>query len=340
MRARQLLTLAFSLVLAWGAAAADAAQKIRLHTDWKMEVSGDIPPFFLGVEKGHYKAEGLDVQILDGTGSGDAVKVMSAGSYEFGFADFGSLIMGRIQGAKVKAVMGLLQQGGGAFLYMKDSGIKSFKDLKGRTISMSPGGSEDASVRAVMAKNGLGMEDVKWTYMPGMGKVFAVLGGKADATGTLWNKMVPLMEAKTGKQVGYFSFADLGVNILHKGIFVNTDYLAKNPDTVRRFVRATQKAWTEAQKNPGAAVDAFLKAFPKQVNDKPMFMRVMQLSLKMMGTPGTQGKPLGWMSEKDWESSQKVLIDFTPGFKGKGLPVSEFFTNEFIPAGQRAEAAK
>lgn len=334
MRARQLLTIVFSFFLALGAASADAAQKVRLHTDWKMEVSGDIPPFFLGVAKGYYKAEGLDVEILDGTGSGDAVKVMAAGSYEFGFADFGSLIMGRIQGAKIKAVMGLLQQGGGAFLYMKDSGIRSLKDLKGKTISMSPGGSEDASVRALMAKNGLRMDDFKWTYMPGMGKVFAVLGGKADATGTLWNKMVPLMEAKSGKKVGYFSFADHGVNILHKGIFVNTDYLAKNPDTVRRFVRATQRAWLDAQKNPGPAVDAFLKSFPKQQKDKPMFMQVMQLSLKMMGTANTQGKPLGWMSEKDWESSQKVLVDFTPGMTGKALPVSEFFTNQFVPAGQ------
>ncbi|MBI3127404.1 MAG: ABC transporter substrate-binding protein [Candidatus Tectomicrobia bacterium] len=339
MRAIRILAISLSLALALGAAA-DAAQKVRLHTDWKMEVSGDIPPFFLGVEKGYYKAEGLDVEILDGTGSGDAVRVMSAGSYEFGFADFGSLLAGRIQGAKVKAVMGLLQQGGGAFLYMKDSGIQTFKDLKGKTIAMSPGGSEDASIRAVMAKNGLSMEDVKWTYMPGMGKVFAVLGGTAHATGTLWNKMVPLMEVKSGKKVGYFSFADLGVNILHKGVFVNTDYLAKNGDTVRRFNRATQRAWMEAQKNPEAAVDSFLKSFPKQAKDKPMFMEVMKLSLKMIGTENTKGKPLGWMSEKDWASSQRVLVDYTPGMKGKALPAGEFFTNDYVPGVQQAGMAK
>jgi len=331
MRGRRLISIAIGLVLALAASVGDAAQRVRLHTDWKMEVSGDIPPFFLGVEKGYYKAEGLDVQILDGTGSGDAVKVMSAGSYEFGFADFGSLLMGRLRGANVKAVMGILQQGGGAFLYMEDSRIRSFKDLKGKTISMSPGGSEDAVVRAVMAKNGLRMEDVKWQYMPGMGKVFAVLGGKADATGTLWNKMVPLMETKSGKKVGYLSFASHGANLLHKGIFVNTGYLAQNKDTVGRFVRATQKAWLDAAKNPEAAVDAFLRVFPKQKKDKPMFMRVMQLTLTMTGTPHTKGKPFGWMSAEDWGSSQKVLVDYTPGLEGKALPVSEFYTNELIP---------
>ena len=310
--------------------ATEAATKLRLHTDWKMDVSGDIPPFFLGKERGYYKAEGIDLEILGGTGSGNAVKVMSAGSYELGFADFGSLIIGKLHGARVKAVMGLLQQGGEAFIYSKKSGIRSPKDLKGKTITMSPGGSGDASVRAFLAVNGLKMSDVKWQYMPGMGKIFAVIGGQADATGTLWNKMVPLMQAK-GADVGYLAFAQHGVNLLHKGIFVNTDYLKNNKDAIRRFVRANQKAWRAALQEPEAAVDAFLKAFPKQRKAKPMFMEVMKHSLGMTSTPNTQGKPLGWMSEKDWASSQNVLVKYTPKLEGKAIPVSEFYTNEFIP---------
>lgn len=330
MKTKRFWPIALFMVFALMLGGTAAAEKVRLHTDWKMDVSGDIPPFFLGVEKGLYKAEGLDVEVLGGTGSGDAVKVMSAGSYEFGFADFGSLIMGKLRGAEVKAVMGLLQQGGGSFIYLKKSGIKSPKDLKGKSIAMSPGGSEDASVRAFMAKNGLSMRDVKWQYMPGMGKIFAVIGGKSDATGTLWNKMVPLMQAK-GADVGYLRFADHGVNLLHKGILVNTGYLAKNKKTVQRFVRANQKAWLAALKNPESAVDSFLRAFPKQKKNKPMFMKVMRHSLNMTSTPNTKGKPFGWMSAKDWESSQAVLVKYTKGLKGKALPVSQFYTNEFIP---------
>ncbi len=329
MDVRKIWSIAIVLTLALMGTAAHGADRIRLHTDWKMDVSGDIPPFFLGVERGYYKAEGLDVEILGGTGSGDAIKVIAAGSYEMGFADFGSLIMGRLRGARVKAVMGLLQQGGGAFLFLKMSGIRSMKDLKGRTVAMSPGGSEDASVRAVMAKNGLSMEDIKWQYLPGMGKIFAVLAGKADAVGTLWNKMVPFMEAK-GAKMGYLAFADNGVNLLHKGIFVNTDYLAKNKGVIRRFARANQKAWLAATWDPEAAVDAFLKHFPKQTKNKATFMKVLRHSLRMTHTANNQGKPFGWMSSKDWESSQSVLVKYTPRLKGKSLPISEFYTNEFI----------
>lgn len=162
MNAKKFWPILLVMMLALMGVTAHAAERIRLHTDWKMDVSGDIPPFFLGLERGYYKAEGLDLEILGGTGSGNAIKIIAAGSYEFGFADFGSLIIGRLRGARVKAVMGLLQQGGGAFLFLKKSGIRTIKDLKGRTIAMSPGGSEDASVRAVIAKNGLSMNDLNW----------------------------------------------------------------------------------------------------------------------------------------------------------------------------------
>jgi NitT/TauT family transport system substrate-binding protein len=162
--------IALLAVLALTLAGTAAAEKVRLHTDWKMDVSGNIPPFFLGVDRGYYKAEGLDVKILGGTGSGNAIQVISAGSYELGFADFGSLIIGRLRGARIKAVMGLLQQGGGSFIYLKKSGIKSPADLKGRAIAMPPGGSEDASVRAFVAKNGLNMRDIKWQYMTAWGR--------------------------------------------------------------------------------------------------------------------------------------------------------------------------
>lgn len=321
--------LIFALSLIGSVPTTEAATKLRLHTDWKMSVSGDIPPFFLGIERGYYKAEGIDLEVLGGTGSGNAVKVMSAGSYELGFADFGALIIGRLRGARIKAVMGLLQQGGGSFIFLKKSGIRTMKDIKGKTIAMSPGGSEDASVRAVLAKNGLKMSDVHWQYMPGMSKIFAVIAGKADAVGTLWNKMVPLMRAR-GANVDYLAFSDYGVPLLHKGIFVNTSYLKNNKDVIRRFVRANRRAWMAATWDPEAAVDAFLRAFPKSKKNKAVFMKVMKHSLAMTHTPNNQGKPFGWMSPKDWTRSQDVLVQYTPKLKGKAIPISEFYTNEFI----------
>ena len=57
-------------------------------------------------------------------------------------------------------------------------------------------------------------------------------------------------------------YADCGANIVGMTILTSGDTIKKNPDLVKRFVRATAKSWEEAKKNPGAAVDAAMKAKP------------------------------------------------------------------------------
>jgi NitT/TauT family transport system substrate-binding protein len=46
------------------------------------------------------------------------------------------------------------------------------------------------------------------------------------------------------------------------GIVANADWLAKNPDVAKRFLRATAKGWADAKKDPAAAIAAVLKAYP------------------------------------------------------------------------------
>jgi NitT/TauT family transport system substrate-binding protein len=48
-------------------------------------------------------------------------------------------------------------------------------------------------------------------------------------------------------------------------------------------------------------------------------------------TPNTAGKPLGWMSEKDWEETVSVLKQYG-GVTGP-LAAGQLYTNEFVPAG-------
>ena len=51
--------------------------------------------FYVALDKGYYKAEGLDVTILRGQGSIDAVKKVASGAAEIGFADAGALVLAR-----------------------------------------------------------------------------------------------------------------------------------------------------------------------------------------------------------------------------------------------------
>jgi NitT/TauT family transport system substrate-binding protein len=48
-------------------------------------------------------------------------------------------------------------------------------------------------------------------------------------------------------------------------------------------------------------------------------------------SPNTEGKPFGWMSEKDWEETVEVLKQY--GGVTASLQAHQLYTNDFVPAG-------
>src|SRR5262249_56423508 len=84
-------------VLAIGAALGTAAwtpstlaTDIKFTLDWKFE--GPAAPFLVAIDKGHFKAEGLNVTIDTGNGSRDTITRIASGTYQMGFGDINALI--------------------------------------------------------------------------------------------------------------------------------------------------------------------------------------------------------------------------------------------------------
>ena len=59
--------------------------------------------------------------------------------------------------------------------------------------------------------------------------------------------------------------------------------------------------------------------------------REFEMSWDTWVTPTTAGKPIGWMSDADWEETIKVLKAY--GGVDTPLKAADLFTNEFIPTG-------
>ena len=83
--------------------AAQAQDKVSFRLNWLLY--GFHTPFYLGLERGYYKEEGIDLTIGEGQGSVRAVQTVGAKGDMFGLADGGSVVAGVSKGAPVKAVM-------------------------------------------------------------------------------------------------------------------------------------------------------------------------------------------------------------------------------------------
>jgi NitT/TauT family transport system substrate-binding protein len=59
-------------------------------------------------------------------------------------------------------------------------------------------------------------------------------------------------------------------------------------------------------------------------------LRQLELTLPLLTTEATEGKPFGWMAASDWEKTQDIMVKYTG--MPRAIPVEQFYTNDFVGA--------
>jgi NitT/TauT family transport system substrate-binding protein len=305
---------------------AHAQTKVNLRLDWTFY--GTHAPFYLGIEKGLYKAEGIDLVIGEGNGSGNTAKQLAQGGDQVGFLDYGTMTKGIASGMPIKAIMGVHQRSPMIIVSHADQPIKSPKELEGKIIAFAPAESTAQMYPVMMALAGADPTKVN-VIAPAVGAKSALfLQRRTDAITATSYFHVPQLEAQ-GAKLSYFYYADFGVAALEGGLAANAEWLKENGETAKKLVAATVKAFAMAKADPGAAVDAAVKLRPELARTRDVHVRQLQLSIDAWSTANTKGMPFGRMSEQDWQTMVDQLVE-SKQIKEK-LPLDKLFTNELVP---------
>jgi NitT/TauT family transport system substrate-binding protein len=324
------LTLAAAALAAGFAttAHAQAKEKVVLLLNWY--VYSEHAPFFIGKEKGYYEAEGIDLEIQEGRGSGVSVQAVAAGSATFGYVDVATMIRAATKGAPVKAVGVALQVSPMSVMGLSDKNVKVPKDIVGKTIAMTPGDSMSQIWPLFMKKTGLQEGQYKVVSGDGQTKLNAVINGQADLLlGYVMDQNIKIQDA-TKKPVTVVRFADYGVNLISSGLIANKDTLDKKADLVKRFMRASTKAFEETERAPEAAIDAMLKANAKAGQRDTLIVGI-KLTTPLYHTDATKGQRPLRASMKDVNESLDLLVQYgglDPALRGKA---EDWVTNEYLP---------
>jgi NitT/TauT family transport system substrate-binding protein len=157
------LTVGLSLSLA--GAAAQQPTKIRFTLDWKYQ--GIHAYVFWAQEKGYFKAEGLDVDIDQGTGSAATVTRIASGTYDAGFGDMNAIIQlaGSKPGEQPVMVYMIYNKPPFALIMKAASPIKTLKDVVGHTMGTPAGGSAGQLFAPLAKINGIDPAKVSVTNM-------------------------------------------------------------------------------------------------------------------------------------------------------------------------------
>ena len=319
------LTSLACLLVTLVAGTSRAEEKISFRLDWT--VYGVHAPFFLALEKGLYKEEGLDVSIHEGQGSATVVQQLAQGQDQLALIDFSTLLFSVEQGLPVTAVMRIVSDILGV-ISPADAPIKSPKELEGKIIAYAPSESSGIAFGALMSADGGDIKKVNILSPATGAKNTLLLQRRADAIPGNIN-VQPAQIEKLGMKTTHFLYSDFGVSLMGQGVVANNAFLKEKPEAVRGFLRATIKALEMAKANPEEAVDAIIKQMPQQDRNRDVLLVQWQASLPGLSTKSTEGKPMGVMLTEDWAAMQDIMEK--GGALKPTMKPEQIFTNDYLP---------
>lgn len=301
--------------------------KLQFRLNWTLY--GEHAPFFLGVDKGFYLEEGLDVEILEGSGSATVAKLIGNGTNVIGYVDSATMMRSVTVGVPIKAVAVTFQSSPMSFIYRADHARPTtIEELPGTKVAITAGDASLGIFESCLGRNDMTLEDVEMIQVSNpAAKETAVLEGTADTFLGYFVDQPLRMEKVTGIDMGWSKLVDVcDVNTLSSAIVVNNYFLEDNQEIVRKFVRASQRAWQYTLEHPEEAAEIF--ASHADAFDVPLSLEEINGSLTLLHTANSEGKPIGWASPVDWTSTQDVLAQYT-GLKPEE-DINVYFTNDYI----------
>jgi NitT/TauT family transport system substrate-binding protein len=291
---------------------------------------GEHAPFFVGVDKGFYLDEGLDVEVMEGSGSSTTVKLIGNGTNTIGYADSATMMQGVTRGVPIKSVAVLLQTSPMSFIFKAEKPINTIEELKGKAIAITAGDASGAIYTALLTKHGLTEDDLKTVVVANpAGKEMAILEDRADAFLGYYIDQPMRMEKNTGVDIDWTTTYDMGgVTTISSGIIVNHRTLEERPELVRKFVRATQRAVQYTIDNPEEAAEIFAKHAADFGFDKELSLREIEGALELLWTENSKGNPIGWSSPVDWQNTQDLLQEYA-GLKPEE-DLNVYFSHDFL----------
>jgi NitT/TauT family transport system substrate-binding protein len=227
--------------------------------------TGSFAVISAGIEKGFFKDAGINLKMTTGRGSGDAVKKVAGGGSPFGDGDMSAVMLARVkEGAPVKCLFYWQGRHPSSVFVLESSGIKTFKDLAGKTLATTPGNSNRNYFPITARLAGLDANTVKWVIVDPTTMPSLLVNKRVDGVPYFTENasfVRPQVEA-AGDKLVVIPYADYGFDIYSYCTYTRDDVLKQNPDLVKRFLAAAQRSYYWARDNREETARIHQKRWP------------------------------------------------------------------------------
>ena len=315
--------LGATMAVGWGARRVEAVDKIRMAC-WSQAIS-EQANIFAAQEFGWFKEQGLECEFVPGAGGGEALKHVLVGNADFAFTNVEPILFGVEQGAQVQAVYNIYPKNVFSVVSLKGRKITKPQDLTGMRIgvySMASGTRHNLLV--ILHSVGLKESDVE-VVATGVLNFGPLLEGKVDATAATDTGLWAAQQKGLGEVnvIWVRDYLDIPTDVFA----VRAETALKQPDLVRRFLRAYRKGSQWMLDNPAKAAELAVK-YATDGQDLKQNLEIIKIRNASTVSEGTRQHGLGWFDLDVLRKVGKTYLEL--GLLKKPVEVDALFTNRFV----------
>ena len=279
---------------------------------------------------GYFKSENLTVTPQFNNGGGAAITQVVSGNAQFGETSPENLINAVAAGEPLVGFATIITKSIYSVGVKSDSPIKTYADLKGKTMGVSSltSGSHPFALEA-LSQNGLTPNKDVAIAVAGNGvqAADAISTGKVDAMTTTDTQWVAIENLGVKPR---FLPAPTAASLPADVLFTRQDYLQSHQDVAVAFARAVLEGLIAASANPSRAIDDYYSAFSTAANskDKATNLKILNSRLRFVQISPAQNGKWGYLPLSQYEQVQTLGVKF--GSIKKSEDLSKVLTDSLI----------
>jgi NitT/TauT family transport system substrate-binding protein len=310
-----------------GSGPARSATDLKFALPWIPH--GGYAFLFAAKKLGLWSNSGLNVEVDRGYGSGETCKRVALGQYDYGLADFATMVKLADDGLPLVCVAMIDHVSQLGILSLKDSNISKPKDLEGKTMGTTAGSADYALWPGFVAATGLDADKVKINIVGPELRIQLLIDKKLDAIGSVYGSDAPIFLSR-GIPYNLMLHAKYGLEMYSNAVITHRDRLKNKPQEVQAIVDGAlgglKYSYLEPDKTTAIHLD-MVKEYDGASSDRAFVRYGVLINTATSLAPYLAEHGLGYMEQKLVAATQDKIVKYI-GVKAQQDP-GALYTNQF-----------
>jgi ABC-type nitrate/sulfonate/bicarbonate transport system substrate-binding protein len=304
--------------------------KLTLAMDWTPNTNHT--GIYVAKALGYYDAENINLQILPYSSSVSADTLVGSQKADLGISFTESILASSASDTPVVSIAAILPTNTSSIAVRDGSGIKSLKDLDGKTYGGYGAAYEDAVMKTAIKNTG-GKGEFKTVVIDT--ELLDALKNKQVDFVWIYDGWQKVQARQEGFDIKTFPIKNAGIPDYYTPNIISSDKTIKSKnELIKRFMKATSKGYDFAAKNPKKSTDILVDQAGKEIlPDK----KLVQSSQEYLSKIYSNSKnPWGFQEDSFWVNYPKLMIKNKAILDADGQPIKSIdykslYTNQLLP---------